>query len=111
MPKIEDLTVSDNAGEEYTFEVYPKETEFENVAGVYLFTKRSANQHGARHKILYIGQTEWFKYRPLNYHHHKWASATRMGFTHICVLPTDNRFKIEEKLIDAYKPLLNERKG
>ncbi len=120
MPKIEDLTLSDNTGEEYTFEVYPKGTELKSVAGVYAFTKRTANQHGAQHTILYIGQTESFEDRPLNYNHEKWFSAKEMGFTHICVLQIENRdwiqntrirLSIEKRLIVAYNPPLNERVG
>ena len=62
MPKIEDFTFSDNIGEKYTFEVYPRKTEeFKSwglpVGGVYMFIKRGGNQHGPWHKILYIGQT------------------------------------------------------
>ena len=43
MSKIEDLTLFDNTGEKHTFEVYPKGTEFKSVAGIYAFTKRTAN--------------------------------------------------------------------
>lgn len=120
MSKIEDLTLCDNTGEKYTFEVYPRKTEeFKSwgllVGGVYMFIKRGANQHGAWQKILYIGQTESFKDR-VNYNHEKWFSAIRMGFTHICVLQIDNRNwmkdmrirrSIEEGLIVAHKPPLN----
>ena len=42
MPKIEYLRVFDNTQKEYLFEIYPGETEeFNNVAGVYIFTKES----------------------------------------------------------------------
>ena len=108
MPKIEDLILSDNTGEKYTFEVYPKETDFERTAGVYLFTKRTANQHGARHKILYIGEAQSLQHRH-RYAHHKRADATEMGFTHICVLTTDDRKLIEKRLIKRYDPPLNLR--
>ena len=111
MSKIEDLTLSDNTGAEYTFEVYRKKTEFYDVAGVYVFTKRSANQYGARHKILYIGETGSFKRRQLHSNHHKLGCATRMGLTHICVLQTNNRMSIQNRLITKYDPPLNERVG
>lgn len=110
MPKIEDLTLSDNTGDEYTFEVYSKGTEFKSVAGVYVFTKRTANQHGAWHKILYIGKADSLKRRH-RYAHHKRSDATSMGMTHICVLQTDDHESIECRLIAAYDPPLNERKG
>ena len=124
MSKIEDIIISDNIGEKYTFEVYPRKTEeFKSVGvvvgGVYMFIKRGANQHGTWHKILYIGQTESFKDR-VNYNHGKWFSAIKMGFTHICVLQVDNRdwFErerirrlIEKRLIRAYNPPLNKNVG
>ena len=110
MQKIADLTLSDNIGEEYTFEVYRRFSEFDIVAGVYAFTRRTANQHGARHTILYIGKTSSFK-RRLNYNHEKWVSATRKGMTHICVYPTNNRCEIEKRLILKYNPTLNYRVG
>ena len=50
MAKIGDLRLSDNTGEEYTFEVYPAEDNFRSDAGVYMFTKRDSNRE---HKILY----------------------------------------------------------
>ena len=100
------LKLSDNTGTEYTFEVYPKDTTFNDVAGVYLFTKRDSNK---THDILYIGETESFRDRPLGWGHEKWGSAIRMGLTHICVLQTSNRESIERKLIAAYNPPLNER--
>ena len=71
MSKVENLILSDWLGREYMFEVYPKRTEFNSVPGIYLFTRRSANQHGAFHEILYIGKTKSFKNR-LNYNHEKW---------------------------------------
>ena len=107
MAKIADLPLSDNAGNEYTFEVYPKETQFNDVAGVYVFTKRDDSNR--EHSILYIGQTDSFKKRPLNWPHHKYGAATRKGMTHICVLQTSNRERIENKLIENYNPPLNER--
>ena len=123
MSKIEDLTLCDNTGEKYTFEVYSRKTEeFKSVVGVggiYAFTKRSANQYGAWHKILYIGQTWSFKDR-VNYNHNKWSSAKRMGFTHICVLQIGNqdwrdreriRLSIEKRLIAVYSPPLNKTGG
>ena len=104
MAKIGDLRLSDNTGEEYTFEVYPAEDNFRSDAGVYMFTKRDSNRN---HEILYIGETHSFKDRPLDWGHSKWGSATRMGLTHICVLQTSNRVFIQNRLIEAYKPRLN----
>ena len=110
MPKIADLKISDNNGEEYTFEVHPIHpfgTQFKDIAGVYIFTKRDSNRK--THEILYVGETGSFRHRPLGWRHHKWPSATRRGITHVCILQTPNRKYIENQLKEAYKPPLNER--
>ena len=104
MPKIADLTLRDNTGKEYAFEVYPTGTEFNSVAGVYIFTKRDDNRN---HDILYIGETESFKDRPLSWGHPKWEAATRMGFNHICVLHPPNRVSIQNRLIAKSIPSPN----
>ena len=115
MPKIEDFTLSDNLGKEYTFEVYPAGRRFNDVPGVYAFIKRGANQHGTWRKILYIGETGSLKRRQTHSNHHKLALAQRRGMTHICVLQTVSlgkieRKKIQENLIAVYDPCLNEKK-
>lgn len=107
MSKIADLTLSDRNGTEYTFEVYPTGTEFNAVAGVYVFTKRDNSNR--KHRILYIGETDSFKDRPLGWGHEKWGAATREGITHICVLQTADRVFIQSQIIDNYNPPLNER--
>ena len=100
----ETLTLSDRNGNNYDFEVYPTGTQFNAVQGVYVFTKRDNN---LRHQILYVGETESFKDRPLGWGHEKWGSATRAGVTHICVFPTRNRVYIQNQLIAKYNPSLN----
>lgn len=117
MPKIEDLTLSDNIGREYTFQVYLRSVVFgdifENVAGVYAFTKRSANQHGGWHEVLYIGKTTSFL-RRLTYHHEKWGDAHKKGLTHICVCQIDDketRRSTEVMLTLKYDPPLNKQFG
>lgn len=110
MARIEYLTLSDNTGNKYTFGVYPKETDFNRVPGVYAFTKRSANQHGAWHRILYIGKAKSLQARH-RYAHHRRGEATEMGYSHICVFETSDYESIEKRLIAAYDPPLNERIG
>lgn len=119
MQKVDDLTLSDYFGSEYTFEVYrkevivyPKYLEFDDVPGVYLFIRRGANQHGPWHKVLYVGQTEFLKQR-LTYRHEKLYETIERGIniTHICVHPTDNRHIIEIRLILKYDPPLNYKVG
>ena len=98
------LTLSDSNGNRHTFEVYPKETNFNAVAGVYAFT--AINSSG-NHTILYIGETGSFKDRPLGWGHEKWGEATRRGLTHVCVMQTADRVTIQNRLIAAYSPPLN----
>ena len=110
MPKIEDFTFYGNTGKAYPFKVYSVGTNFNPVAGVYMFTKRSINRQGVVvHTIRYIGETHSFKDRPLNSNHPKWESARRMGLDHICVHVTNSRMSIQNDLIDRYKPPLNKR--
>ena len=93
MAKIGDLRLSDNTGEEYTFEVYPAEDNFPSDAGVYMFTKRDSNRN---HEILYIGETDSFKDRPLGWDIKnggvlpEWDSLIYTCFRH----PTEYLFKI-----------------
>ena len=100
------LTFTDKSGNPYNFGVHPTGTKFNNVGGVYAFTKENSD---GTHKVLYVGETESFRDRPLGWGHHKWGEATRMGITRICVLQTSNRVFIQNKLIEAYQPPLNER--
>ena len=104
MAKIEDLTLIDTYGNKYVFEVYPKGTDFNAVPGVYVFTMRGSS---GNHTILYIGETQSFKDRPLGWGHEKWGEATRRGLTHVCVMLTANRAAIQNRLIAAYSPPLN----
>lgn len=131
MEKVEDYTISDYLGRKYTFEVYHKEAIvyrkyllFDDVPGIYLFIRRTANQHGPSRRILYIGRTISLKQR-LNYRHEKLYEAIEKGIniTHICVhrvLPTTKRkmifiepelARIEKNLIAKYETPLNYKVG
>ena len=98
------LTLSDRKGNRYNFKVYPTGTEFYDDAGVYALTKRDDDH---KHEVLYIGETESFKDRPLGWGHEKWGKATRADVTHICVFETANRMYIQNRLIAKYNPPLN----
>ena len=113
MEKIENLYLSDEDGDEYIFEVYPAGTRFHQIPGVYVFTKRDANQHRGCGDILYIGATSSFKNRPVGWGHFKCGLAQSMGMTHVCVmevLDEDNRKSVEIALIAAYNSPLNVNK-
>ena len=83
MAKIADATFRGATGS-YSFEVYPADTEFNDVGAVYVFTKREVNAEGkGQHTYLYIGQTHSLSERIPN--HEKWPCATRNGVNCICV--------------------------
>ncbi len=108
MSKVEDFTFYDKNGTSYEFEVYPAGTTFNSVAGVYIFTKRWINQRRqVVHTLIYVGETQSFKDRPLDNGHPKWQDARKKGFSHICVYPTNNHVAIQNRLIAKYNPSLN----
>ena len=110
MSIIEYFTFYDENGTPYIFQVYPSIGEdFPSLAGVYMFTKRFIDpQKGLTHRVIYIGETQSFRDRPLDSGHPKWISAIISGFDHICIYPTiSNRVAIQDALIDKYNPPLN----
>ena len=65
MAKLADYTVAGRSGETYKFEVYPKDSSWNEVAAVYLVTKRTIKPDGVggQHENIYVGQTENIKAR------------------------------------------------
>lgn len=89
----------------YEFSIYIRDTNWSNIAGVYLFCTNSGNN---KWKALYIGQTESLASRLPN--HDRWDEAERLGATHIhvkAVRDEKQRLAIEESLLGQYKPALN----
>jgi excinuclease UvrABC nuclease subunit len=87
------------------FDVYPPNTTWNDVGGVYIFTYLNAQN---RWPALYIGIADSFKNRLPN--HDRWAEAQRAGATHIharVVSPEASRQTIERELIRMYQPPLN----
>ena len=89
----------------YGFTVYPMNTNWYEVGGIYIFCGINPyNQWVA----LYIGQADSFHKRIPS--HEQWNPAARLGATHIhaMVVPlAANRDKIEAELIRVYQPALN----
>jgi len=110
MPKIADATFKGQKGE-YTFEVYPTETTFNDVGAVYVFSKRVVNASGkGTHTLLYVGQTDSLADRIPN--HEKWSCAVRNGVNCICVHRDDNeqsRRAKEADLLAINNPPCNDR--
>ena len=99
------------SNEIYHFEIWFKESEFEDVGGVYIFSKIKTSLGGKeliQHVHLYIGETHSLKKRFDD--HEKWDDAIEHGAEMILLLPendADRRKKIEDDLIDKYNPILN----
>ena len=112
MSKIEDFAFYGASGLQYIFQVYPIETEFKDIGGVYIFTRREINTRGGvMHNILYNGRSISLPIR-LNGLHHKWEAVLRNRGNCVCVyseLNNRNRNRIEDDLIRKYQPPLNSR--
>ena len=87
------------------FTIYQPPTQWNNVAGIYIFVGvNSQNQWDP----LYIGQADSFQDRIPS--HEQWEPAVELGATHVhaMVVPLEaNRDTIEKELIQAYQPPLN----
>lgn len=89
----------------YEFTVYPPDTSWNDVAGVYIFCGvNPQNQWVA----LYVGQADSFRNRIPS--HEQWSPAARLGATHVharVVSQAATRDTIEAELIRSYQPRLN----
>lgn len=93
------------SGIRYEYEAYPINSNWNAVAGNYMFAYHSNGQWN----VLYIGQTNDYKARFAN--HHKLPLAIRYGATHILVRRNDNayaRANEERDLIASHSPSLND---
>ena len=112
MAKIEDFAFYGASGKQYIFQVYPIGTEFKDIGGVYIFTRREINSRGdVTHNLLYIGRTNSLPGR-LTRLHHKWEAVLRNRGNCVCIYSELNdreRNRIENDLIQKYLPPLNKR--
>ena len=109
MSKIEDFAFYGASGHQYIFQVYPLGTEFKDIGGVYIFTRREINsQDSVTHNLLYIGRSISLPRRLMK--HDKWNAVLRNGGNCVCVYSEPNdkdRNRIESDLISKYLPPLN----
>jgi len=109
MTKLATFTRTGISGKKYNFNVYSKDTEFNEIGAVYFITRRAKNVEGEfRHTPIYIGQTGDLSVRFDN--HHRLDCFKRHNWNCICVHRDDNessRLKKESDLIDAYDPPCN----
>jgi hypothetical protein len=88
------------------FTIYDPNTQWNKVAGLYIFAYKENNNWSA----LYVGQTDDFSVRLPS--HEKWDSAVRKGATHIHAVSVSlaaNRDKWEEMLIGHLRPPMNDQ--
>ncbi|MYB00057.1 hypothetical protein F4X90_10335 [Candidatus Poribacteria bacterium] len=99
--KTTDVTFQGSTGT-YNFEVYPPDTSFNAVGGVYIFAKYVPSQYGTGTYVpLYIGQTISLRNRILEHQHHgKWKCAENYGVNCICVHQDANSQSRREKEAD-----------
>ena len=89
----------------YPFGVYFKNTDWNEVGGVYIFCGLNPQKLWVP---LYIGQADSFRSRIPS--HVQWLPAVRLGATHVhaMVAPlASQRDIIEAQLIQAFQPALN----
>jgi hypothetical protein len=89
----------------YEFTVYPPATQWNNVAGIYIFSGMNQQRYWVPY---YVGQCDSFADRIPS--HEQWDTAQSLGATHVhaMVVPqAADRNRIERALIQAYEPRLN----
>ena len=109
MASLGKVTFTSKTGDRYRFKVFPLQTRFRKIGGVYLITYRGHGaQGGHRHKILYVGKTEDFSLpfeKP-----DKVDNLVRLGANCICMHSDpseESRHKTEQALIAAFSPMCN----
>lgn len=100
---------------EYKLTLYPLDTKFYRIAGIYTFLiiPETDTQHPTPsiqpYSLLYVGITNDFYARLLT--HHKIQQAIALGMTHIGILRKSSgrrRKTIERDLLKYYNPPLNQ---
>jgi len=87
------------------FGIYPTDSQWSDVGGIYIFTKLNDEN---RWVPLYIGQASSFKERFSS--HERLEEAKKLGVTHIhakTVPKQADRDLIESRLIESYQPRFN----
>lgn len=112
MQNVNTINFIGASGNSYTFYIYPKETDFLDVGGVYIFTYCYRDQQGTiRYRPLYIGKTQSLADRPQP-GHEKWECANENGFNSICAYQDNDatsRRQAEIDLLNNYITPCNEQ--
>ena len=93
----------------HEFSVYQNGTDWNEVAGLYIFAGRVKGAQGTTvWRPFYIGQTQNFSTRLPT--HEDWPEAQRLGATHVHAMTMKNsesRTEVERDLVQSYQPRLN----
>jgi hypothetical protein len=110
MASLGKATFQGDTGNQYRFQVFPLNTRFRKISGIYLIAYRcNSKQGGHRHKILYVGNTEDFS-QPFE-KHRKAQNLVRLGANCICVQSDkseESRLGKERDLIATFSPACND---
>jgi hypothetical protein len=90
----------------YKFTVYLKQSQWDNVAGIYIFA--GLNPDRTLWMPYYTGQCDNFLNRIPS--HEQWDKAQRLGATHVHAMTVQleaDRDSIEKELIRYFQPPLN----
>lgn len=101
MTKLATASFTGKSGKEYSFNVYPFDTNFKEIPAVYIVTNRHKNKEDKyRHTIIYISHTDNLKKCFEN--HDKTACFRRNMANVICV----NSFRDEEERLNVEDDLI-----
>jgi predicted GIY-YIG superfamily endonuclease len=83
MAKLGTLTLEGKSGKKYDFDIYPIDSDWNEVAVLYVVTKRYKSQGGGyKHTLIYIGETDNLKERFEG--HHKAKCFSRHKANCVC---------------------------
>ena len=104
------LQIYGKSNKKYIFNIFPLDTQFKPIGGIYIFTKRITSQTIPEHKLIYCGKTNDLSKRFDN--HHKEGCIKSHGANCICVMfvtSESDRTEIEKDILANNKFICNEK--
>lgn len=109
MAKIADLTLKGCSEKKYVFSVYPIDTSFKSLGGVYYISKRIVTDGKVSHTHIYLGVTDDFSTRLNNHHKKDCFEKNQANCVSILLCDEeDERFEIEKDILCNYNFKCNE---
>jgi len=100
------LTITGQSGAGYEFGLYTMDTQFNNVGGIYVFTKRSVS---GNHTYIYCGRTQDFPSRFSDHHKSDEIEANGANCIGVMVVSDhDRRVEIETDILQGNNFVCNE---